>query len=386
MGARRRLLTIGHSYVVRLNRRLAHELARAGEWEVTAVAPAGYRGDFGWHALDVRGDEACEVRGVEVRLSQSAHLMRYRGALKSILREPWDLVHCWEEPYVVAAWQVARALSSGVPLVYATFQNISKTYPPPFSWIERATMRRASGIVAFGHTVHDTLQARGFAGVPTRLIPPGVDTASFRPDNVRRAAARRDLGWDDVVPVVGFLGRFVPQKGLSILMQALDRIALPWRALVVGSGPGEAEVRRWAERRRAQVSVVTGVAHDHVPTLLNAMDLLCAPSLTTPAWREQFGRMLIEAFASGVAVVASDSGEIPFVVGEAGIVTREGDVDAWAAAIEALLRDPGRRAQLAARGRARAEAEYAWPVVARRHLEFFDELVERSSRRAAIPA
>ena len=63
---------------------------------------------------------------------------------------------------------------------------------------------------------------------------------------------------------------------------------------------------------------MTGVAHDDVPEYLNAMDLLCAPSQTTARWREQFGRMLIEAMACGVPVVASRSGEIPYVVGDAG--------------------------------------------------------------------
>ncbi len=371
---KRRLLTIAHSYVVTLNRRLAQELARAGEWDVTAVAPTRYRGDFGWLALDAGTDEACDVRGVPVRGSRSAHLMRYGGAFGSILREPWDLVHCWEEPYVVAAWQVARGLPAGVPLVVATFQNIAKTYPPPFRWIEGAVMRRAAGVIAFGRTIEQTLAARGFGGLPTRVIPPGVDTALFRPDAARGGDRRRALGWTDG-PVVGYVGRLVPEKGLAVLTAALDRVAAPWRALIVGSGPEEGAVRRWADRHPGRVALVTDAGHADVPAWLDAMDLLCAPSLSTPAWREQFGRMLIEALASGVPVVASDSGEIPFVVGDAAVVVPEGDVAAWAAAIEALLGDAPRRADLAARGRARAVEVYAWPVVARRHLQFFDELM-----------
>ena len=60
------------------------------------------------------------------------------------------------------------------------------------------------------------------------------------------------------------------------------------------------------------------------------MDLLCAPSRTTPRWREQFGRMLIEAMACGVPVIASPSGEIPYVVGDAGVLVPEGDPDGLA--------------------------------------------------------
>jgi glycosyltransferase involved in cell wall biosynthesis len=63
---------------------------------------------------------------------------------------------------------------------------------------------------------------------------------------------------------------------------------------------------------------IVKVAHDEVPAYLNAMDLLCAPSLTTPSWREQLGRMVVEALACGVPVISSDSGELPFVVADAG--------------------------------------------------------------------
>ncbi len=105
------------------------------------------------------------------------------------------------------------------------------------------------------------------------------------------------------------------------------------------------------------------------------MDVLCAPSQTTRQWREQFGRMLIEAFACGVPVLASDSGEIPHVVGNAGIVVSERDDRQWLDALGSLLDDRSRRADLGLRGRRRAESVYAWPVVARQHLVFFDELV-----------
>ncbi|HEY6211678.1 MAG TPA: glycosyltransferase, partial [Vicinamibacterales bacterium] len=74
-------------------------------------------------------------------------------------------------------------------------------------------------------------------------------------------------------------------------------------------------------------------------------------------------------------VVASDSGEIPHVVGDAGVVVPEADHAEWVRAIETLLVDNRRRAELSRRGRARAVETYAWPVVARRHLDFFGELL-----------
>jgi glycosyltransferase involved in cell wall biosynthesis len=376
-----RLLSIAHSYVVALNRRLADEIARASGWDVVAVAPVSYRGDFGRIALERDGDEACRVEPVGVRAARWPHLMTYGRRLREILAGRWDVIHCWEEPYVLAAAQVARWAPQDARLVYATFQNLSKRYPPPFAQIERYSMRRADGWIAFGETGERVLGARPeYAARPHRVIPPGVDLSRFRPDPARRAAVRASLGWrGSDAPVVGFLGRFVEEKGLDVLTASLDGLRRPWRALLVGGGPLEAELRAWAARHDDRVRVVTAVPHGDVPGFLNAMDVLCAPSITTPRWREQFGRMLVEAFACGVPVIGSDSGEIPHVVGAAGVIAREGDRDAWRAAIEALIGDDGRRRSLAERGLSRARETFAWSAIARRHVAFFEALVAARS-------
>ena len=74
-------------------------------------------------------------------------------------------------------------------------------------------------------------------------------------------------------------------------------------------------------------------------------------------------------------VLASDSGEIPYVVGDAGVIVGERDEMGWRRVLADLLENPARHADFAARGRDRAHAVYSWPVVARRHLEFFNALL-----------
>ena len=381
----KRLLTIGHSYVVAMNRRLAHQMAvaGAGEWEVACVAPARYPGDLREIELEPIPGEACRTIPVPVRFAARPHLMRYGGELRRVLAEGWDVVHCWEEPYVFSAAQVARAAPRQAALVYATFQNLRKRYPPPFAQLERRVMRRADGWIAFGRTVEETLAERpGYRDRPHAVISPGVDVERFRPDPEARRHVRERLGWgDEGPPVVGYLGRFTEAKGLRVVTSALERTQGDWRALFVGGGAMEPELREWASRRDDVVRIVTGVPHGEVPDWLNAMDVLVAPSLTTPRWREQFGRMLTEAIACGVPVIGSDSGEIPHVLGDAGMVVPEGDADALRSAIDRWLAAPAARAEAAARGLERARSEFALPVVARRHLDFFDDLLDRSLTR-----
>ena len=374
----RRLLTIGHSYVVAANRRLAHELAvqSRDSWEVTAVAPARYRGDLGRMAVQPLAGDASRLETLDVHFDRLPHLMWY-GDLERVLDGSWDVVHAWEEPYILAGAQIARRTPRDARLVIASFQNLVKQYPWPFSAFERSTMARADGWIGFGQTVHDALGARrGYSDKPSRVIPPGVDLARFRPDAAVRRQTLERLGWRPSDRVVGFLGRFVPEKGIPLLLDALRGATAPWRALFVGGGPLQRSLERFAGEYPGRVHIANGVAHDEVPAWLSAMTLLCAPSQTTSGWREQFGRMLIEAMACGVPVVASDSGEMPSVVGDAGLVLAERDLTAWTQAIDRLLGSDALLCDHGARGVERANARFGWPVVARAHLSFFEALLE----------
>ena len=158
----------------------------------------------------------------------------------------------------------------------------------------------------------------------------------------------------------------MPAKGLRVLMQALDDVRRALARAVCRRRPDGRELTAFTAEHPGRVHVLTGVAHDDVPAFLNAMDVLCAPSQTTARWREQFGRMLIEAMACGVPVIASRSGEIPYVVGDAGLVVDEADVahgrprsiDCWATRpaprpVGTRYRSRAREVRLA-RGRPRA--------------------------------
>jgi len=372
----KRLLTIGHSYVVAANRELAHQMALQGRgtWEVTAVAPAHFHGDLRPIAAEPIENEESVLVTLPVRFDRVPHLMWFGGELREILAREWDVVHCWEEPYTFAASRIASLVPAGGAFVVASFQNISKTYPWPFRAFERHTMARSAGWIAFGETVRETLAPRAGYDRPSCVIPPGVDVQRFRPDPPARRAIRARLGWPDDAVVVGYLGRFVEMKGVGLLTGSLRGLLHggQCRALFVGGGDLEPSLRSFAGEYPGQVHVQTGVPHDDVPAWLNAMDILCAPSQSTPRWREQFGRMLTEAMACGVAVVASDSGEMPFVIGDAGVIVGEDDETGWREAIGRLAADEGTRRMYATRGIARVRVRFAWPIVARQHLEFFE--------------
>jgi glycosyltransferase involved in cell wall biosynthesis len=354
-------------------------MARLGgeDWEITAIAPSFFHGDLRDLEVEKYEGELCRLETVDAYFTREPHVWCYGWRLHDLLTQNWDLVHCWEEPYVVAGGQVCWWTPRATKFVFFTEQNIVKQYSPPFSWIERYCVIQCSGWIAPGKSVINVQLQRGYEVKPHREIPHGVDVKHFSPNSHKKDRTLQQLGWslERKDPIIGFVGRFVEEKGPRFLMSVLDVLPGSWRALFVGSGPLESDLRRWAQRYGGRAQVLTDVHHDDVPSYLNAIDLLCVPSQTVSHWREQFGRIIIEAFACGVPVIASDSGEIPNLVGDSGIVVNEHDRDGWVNALVLLLKNQCRRRELGERGLKRAHRYYAWEVVAREHLEFFAEVL-----------
>jgi glycosyltransferase involved in cell wall biosynthesis len=124
-----------------------------------------------------------------------------------------------------------------------------------------------------------------------------------------------------------------------------------------------------------RIAIHEQVAHDAVPQYLQRMTVLVLPSRTTATWKEQFGHVIVEAMACGVPVVGSDSGAIPEVVGNAGVIVPEGSVEALAEALRGLIATPSVRVELAARGRERVLAAYTNDIVARDLAAFWNFVV-----------
>jgi len=210
--------------------------------------------------------------------------------------------------------------------------------------------------------------AKGRTG-PSEVVPYATDVARFyRRDTASR---REQLGLIDCT-VVGYMGRLVPEKGLDTLVGAMRR--LPAKAdvkvLIVGAGAEEANLRHQVAAAGLEDRFVfTGaIPHSEAADYMACMDIFVLPSRTTPRWKEQFGRVLIEALACGVPVIGSDSGQIPHLVRETGggLVFPEGDEAALAAALGTLIADPAERTRLSSAGRQAVHERFTCEAVARR--------------------
>ncbi len=117
----------------------------------------------------------------------------------------------------------------------------------------------------------------------------------------------------------------------------------------------------------------------------NSLDVLVLPSRTLPNWKEQFGRVLIEAMACQVPVVGSDSGEIPNVVGGGGLIFAEGDVQALRGCLQRLGDDAGERRRLGEQGRQRVLAHYTMRHIAQQTLAVYATLLAGAGSPRLLP-
>jgi glycosyltransferase involved in cell wall biosynthesis len=165
---------------------------------------------------------------------------------------------------------------------------------------------------------------------------------------------------------VGFFNRFIASKGPLVALDAFASLPDDSRLLMVGDGPLRGEIERAVAVRGLgdRVLLRSRVPSAQMPELLRSVDVSILPSRTTPSWKEQFGRVLIEAMSSGVPVVGSDSGEIPRVIADAGIVIGEGDPAQLGDALLRLYRDPMLRKDLGERGRRRVLEHYTHARIA----------------------
>jgi starch synthase len=247
------------------------------------------------------------------------------------------------------------------------------------SWCERTAVESAAAVIAVSRGMRDDLLA-AYPAVPAervRVIHNGIDTTEYAPDPATDVLER--YGVDPGAPAVVFVGRVTRQKGLPVLLRAAAEIN-PAAQLVICAGQAdtpeiEAEVSVLAGRlreSRAGVVWISGMlAKREVIQLLTHATVFACPSLYEP-----LGIVNLEAMACGTAVVGSRVGGIPEVVadGETGLLVPPGQPPALARAINALVGDERRAAEMGRLGRKRAAADFGWDSIAGQTADLYAEL------------
>lgn len=292
-----------------------------------------------------------------------------------ILRELGpDLIQVDEEPPSLALLEVLLLKNLlKCPIIFFSWENLPIKSCWPFPFIHRFNLQRADGVIAGTTEVAQRLREARFCGLIAIIPQLGIAPEWFYPS--RNEFLRQQLGLKDFT--IGYLGRIVPEKGLWVLLDALTALNIDWQCLLVGDGPIRAEWLKQARNRGLDRRIVwmPTISHTKVPDYINTMDVLVLPSLTTLRWKEQFGHVLIEAMACRVPVIGSNSGAIPEVIGDAGIIVPEGDPNALAQAIEQLYMSKSKRVTLGLKGRERVLSHFTNEQIAQKTWFFWQEVL-----------
>lgn len=289
-----------------------------------------------------------------------------------------DVLHLFEEPFSFVCSEfisIFKMFSPNTKLIIESFENLDVVQRNIFHYIQKFNLKNTDLLINIPQEGELIWRSRGFRGY-IKKGNVGVDTKKFF-KNYEFLKNKERLR-------IGYVGRVTPEKGLDTLIEAFLALingGFNVELSVVGSG-NEDYINKLKNKLNKlilenKVFFEESLDSDNLASLYNKIDILVLPSLTILRWKEQFGRVLIEAMACETVVAGSSSGEIPVVIGDAGVVFREGDADDLFLKLKELILNPNLMKEFAKKGKERVDKLYSWGVVAKQLKEYYLELLEQ---------
>jgi glycosyltransferase involved in cell wall biosynthesis len=367
-----RVLMLSKACLVGAYQTKLEAIARYPDVELVVVVPPTWDDPHGRVTLERGYTDGYELLVDPIRFNGRFHYYYYPTLPARLKQFRPDVVHIDEEPYNLATWLAMRqARAAGARTLFFTWQNLARRYPPPFSLMERQVLRDVDFAIMGNQEAVKVWRGKGYAG-PHRVIPQfGVDPDLFAPPPARDPGRAFIIGSAN--------RRLVPEKGVDLLLRAAADLPGVWRLHIAGEGPVLPQLKQLAADLgiAGRVHFDGSVSSGQMPGYLRNLDALALTSRTLPNWKEQFGRVLVEAMACGVPVIGARSGEIPHVIGDAGLIVPEEDVDALCRGLLQLMQDDALRRELRARGRRRVLERFTQAQVASETVDIYRSLAAR---------
>ncbi|MCU0537047.1 MAG: hormogonium polysaccharide biosynthesis glycosyltransferase HpsO [Hydrococcus sp. Prado102] len=386
-----KILVASHTYIVDLNCEKLRALAHLeSDIEVTVIVPKRWRpGGVQNKLIETKAWSDGNFRVVPIsNFSQNNQgLLTFGSDLMTLLKQFRPQIIQAEQGSKSFAYAELITLNRFLGLkaknIFFTWWNLPYQSKFPVSVLENYNLSNTDGLIAGNQDAADILRDRGYQKAFTVMPQLGVDEQLFSPRQQPELATQLGIKPDEFV--VGFVGRFVPEKGVLTLIKALSGLKnLTWKVLLLGRGTLKKTILEEANKAGIQdrLILVESVPHDEVARYINLMNVLVLPSettyqfktLTAAGWKEQFGHVLIEAMACQVPVIGSDSGEIPNVIDHAGLIFREGNAEDLQKCLQQLIEKPEFSRQLGQKGYERGIEKYTNKALAKQQLNFYKEL------------
>lgn len=380
-----KVLMLSKALIVGAYQKKLEEMAAIDDVDLTVVMPPGWDDPRSPTRLEKVHTQGYRLIVSNIVFNGNYHLHFYPGLRKIAHQVRPDIFHIDEEPYNLATFHAMwLARSVGARTVVFSWQNLYRRYPPPFSWMERYVLNQTDALLVGNSEAAQMWQRKEYRG-PMHLIPQfGVDPSIYyRRQRVTKRGKVSVFKRKAVGPpsqpalVIGYVGRLVEEKGLEILLHAVSKLTGPWTLQILGDGPD----RKRLEQMAQWLGIAPRVTFDqkmpthHLPHYFSGLDVLVLPSVSRPNWKEQFGRVLIEAMACDVITVGARSGAIPEVIGEAGLTFAEGNAEELQQHLQRLLDDVPLRKTLRQKGHRHVTENYTQAAIARNTVAVYRQIL-----------
>lgn len=378
----KRILIIENLCVEASRRSVYRELAKRKDFEVHLLVPKVWK-EAGYPIVcEEENNSSLILHKTGFILGYRAHRVLYTNIIYILLKVKPDLIFMDSEPESYASLQIQilkNILTPKSKTVVMSWRNIdypTNIYPYKFpklnGFVERRVLAQMDHCIAHNEAAKKIFNNKGYENIT--IIPPAVDTKRFH--KIDSPIINDDFNLKSFT--IGFVGRFIPEKGIDTLLYAVKNLRFDYKILLVGDGK--------AKRSWLQISNELGindriiwndsVPHAEIPKLLNAIDLIVLPSYASSHWKEQFGRILIEAMACEVPVIGSNSGEIPWVIGDAGLIFEEQNVEDLKNKIQMIYQNKILRQVLIKEGLERVKSKFSVEVVSEQYYKLFSDLLK----------
>ena len=366
-----RIMIISKACLVGSYQTKLEEIAKLDNIELTVIVPPSWNDPAAPMQLERNHTEGYQLCVDPIRFNGQYHTFYFPTLKKRLAEFQPDVLHIDEEPYNLATWLAWRqGRQAGAKTLFFSWQNIERSYPIPFSTMEKQVLNGVDFAIMGNRDAQNVWRNKGYDG-PSKIIPQfGIDPTIYVPPT------QRDSGRSFVIGSAN--RRLVPEKGVDLLLLAAAKLPGVWRLHIAGEGPE----RPYLEQMAYELGIAERVQFDgpisssQMPAYLQQMDALVLSSRTQTNWKEQFGRILVEAMACQVVVVGADSGEIPNVIGDAGLIFAEDDADALQNQLAQLMKSETLRQSLGQKGRQRVLANYTQAQIAAQTVAVYRDILE----------
>lgn len=357
-----KVLYVNHVAGVPIYRQLFEEIGKHKDIELYVLAPQNWEYEFEIKKKNASGKNFNLMLENAVFTPHLYRFFYFPPLFLKILKIKPDVIYINEEPGSFVALQAALwAKLAGSRVLFNTCENICRFGRFPLPIIGNWVMKNSKMATVVNRECITVLRKKGFKK-KVEIIYLGYNPNIFYKKDV--SGLKKKLGISQFT--IGYMGRLLPEKGVDLILRAAAKLEFDYKILIDELGSKEYKeglIRLAKELGIADRIIFVNPKYSEMPDYINCLDVLVLPSLTTEGWKEQFGRVLVEAMACGVPVIGSSSGSIPEVIGDAGLIFGEGNEKDLRKKIEAVGKDKKLRDLLIKKGLKRAE-RFQWKRIA----------------------